>query len=132
VDQVRWNGQLVRSTVGRVIFNDAFPRAWNEPFRNHTMDKSALKLITECYRRHGNAETAAFLDAIKALGFRYATQSGTTVSISDVVVPDAKFKISTTRRRPSTNSTSSSTRASCRKKSSTTRRFKFGRRRRKK
>ncbi len=92
--KVRWNGQLVRSTVGRVIFNDAFPRAWNEPFRNHTMDKSALKkLITECYRRHGNAETAAFLDAIKALGFRYATQSGTTVSISDVVVPDAKFKI---------------------------------------
>jgi len=92
--KVRWNGQLVRATVGRVIFNDAFPRAWKEPFRNHTMDKSALKkLITECYRRHGNAETAAFLDAIKALGFRYATQSGTTVSISDVVVPAAKFKI---------------------------------------
>ncbi len=92
--KVRWSGQLVRATVGRVIFNDAFPHAWNEPFRNHTMDKSALKkLITECYRRHGNAETAAFLDAIKALGFRYATQSGTTVSISDVVVPDAKFKI---------------------------------------
>ena len=92
--KVRWNGQLVRSTVGRVIFNDAFPAKWGEVFRNHTMDKSALKkLVTECYRRHGNAETAAFLDAIKALGFRYATQSGTTVSISDVVVPDAKFKI---------------------------------------
>jgi len=92
--KVRWNGELIRTTVGRVIFNDATPDGWNEPFRNHTMDKSALrKLITECYRRHGNAETAAFLDAIKTLGFRFATQSGTTVSISDIVVPDAKFKI---------------------------------------
>ena len=92
--RIRWKGELVRTTVGRAIFNSAFPDAWNEPFRNHHLDKAALKkLITECYRRHGNAETAAFLDAIKVLGFRYATQSGTTVSISDIVVPDAKFKI---------------------------------------
>jgi DNA-directed RNA polymerase subunit beta' len=92
--KVRLAGEIVRTTVGRVIFNDAFPKSWNEKFRNQTMDKSALKkLITECYRRHGNAETASFLDAIKTLGFRFATQSGTTVSISDIVVPDAKFKI---------------------------------------
>ncbi len=92
--RVRWKGELLRTTVGRVIFNEAFPKRWNEAFRNHNIDKSALKkLITECYRRHGNAETAEFLDAIKSLGFRYATQSGTTVSISDIVVPDEKFKI---------------------------------------
>jgi len=92
--KIRWKGELLRTTVGRAIFNSAFPAGWNEPYRNHHLDKSALKkLITECYRRHGNAETASFLDAIKVLGFRYATQSGTTVSISDIVVPDAKFKI---------------------------------------
>ena len=92
--RARWKGQIIRTTVGRVIFNDAVPAHWNEPFRNHHLDKAALKkLITECYRSHGNAETAAFLDAIKTLGFRFATQSGTTVSISDIVVPDAKFKI---------------------------------------
>jgi DNA-directed RNA polymerase subunit beta' len=92
--RVRWNGEIIRTTVGRVIFNEAFAVAWNEPFRNFTIDKTALKkLITECYRRHGNAETAEFLDAIKVLGFRYATQSGTTVSISDIVVPDEKYKI---------------------------------------
>ena len=92
--RARWNGAIIRTTVGRVIFNDAVPKHWNEAFRNHHLDKAALKkLITECYRRHGNAETAAFLDAIKTLGFRFATQSGTTVSISDIVVPDAKFKI---------------------------------------
>jgi DNA-directed RNA polymerase subunit beta' len=92
--KVRWRGELIRTTVGRVIFNDAFPSSWNEGFRNYTIDKTALrKLITECYRKHGNAETALLLDAIKNLGFRYATQSGTTVSISDIIVPDAKFKI---------------------------------------
>ncbi len=92
--KIRWKGQLMRTTVGRAIFNSAFPESWNEAYRNHHLDKAALKrLITECYRRHGNAETASFLDAIKVLGFRYATQSGTTVSISDIVVPDAKFKI---------------------------------------
>jgi DNA-directed RNA polymerase subunit beta' len=92
--KVRWEGEIVRTTVGRVIFNEAVPPYWKEPFRNFTVDKNALKkLITDCYRRHGNAETAEFLDAIKTLGFRYATQSGTTVSMSDIVVPDAKHKI---------------------------------------
>jgi len=91
---IRWNGSFVKTTVGRVIFNMAFAPEWNHAFINHTLDKSALKkLITECYRRYGNAETARFLDAIKELGFHYATLSGTTVSISDVVVPQAKHDI---------------------------------------
>ena len=92
--RIRWHGQIVRSTVGRVIFNEAFPVRWNEPFHNFIVDKGMLKkLITDCYRRHGNAETAEFLDAIKVLGFRYATQSGTTVSMSDIIVPEAKYAI---------------------------------------
>ncbi len=92
--RLRWRGQILRTTVGRAIFNAAVPDHWNEQYRNHTLDKAALKkLITECYRRHGNAETAGFLDAIKTLGFKFATRSGTTVSISDIVVPDAKYKI---------------------------------------
>ena len=92
--KIRWRGQIVRSTVGRVIFNEAFPVRWNEPFHNFIVDKGMLKkLITDCYRRHGNAETAEFLDAIKVLGFRYATQSGTTVSMSDIIVPEAKYAI---------------------------------------
>ena len=92
--KVRWRGEVLRTTVGRVIFNEAFPPHWHEPFVNYIVDKSSLKrLITDCYRRHGNAETAEFLDAIKTLGFRYATQSGTTVSISDIVVPEEKYVI---------------------------------------
>jgi DNA-directed RNA polymerase subunit beta' len=91
---VRWKGEIIRTTIGRTIFNLAFPLNWKHPFVNHIMDKSALrKLITECYRKYGNAETATFLDAIKDLGFHYATQSGTTVSINDIVVPGKKYEI---------------------------------------
>jgi DNA-directed RNA polymerase subunit beta' len=91
---VRWRGEMIRTTVGRIVYNLAFPENWDHEFVNHTLDKSALKkLITSCYRKYGNAETAKFLDAIKDLGFHYATQSGTTVSISDIIVPQAKYDI---------------------------------------
>ena len=91
---LRVNGTRIRTTVGRAILNDAFPPEWNHPYMNHVLDKNALKkLITDCYRKYGNAATAEFLDAVKALGFHYATQSGTTVSISDVVVPQAKYDL---------------------------------------
>ena len=91
---VRWRGEIIRTTVGRIIFNNAFPENWNHPYANNIFDKSALKkLITDCYRKYGNAETAKFLDAIKELGFHYATMSGTTVSISDIILPEAKYEI---------------------------------------
>ena len=91
---VRWKGELIHTTVGRVIFNLAFPEHWNHEFVNRIIDKGHLrKAITDCYRRYGNAETARFLDAIKDLGFHYATLSGTTVSISDVIVPQKKYEI---------------------------------------
>jgi DNA-directed RNA polymerase subunit beta' len=91
---VRWKGELIRTTVGRVIFNQAFPEAWNHEYVNRIIDKGSLrKIITDCYRTFGNSETARFLDAIKDLGFHYATLSGTTVSISDVIVPENKDEI---------------------------------------
>ncbi len=91
---VRVKGAILRTTVGRVIFNGAFPETWDQPFVNSIMDKGALKkLITSCYRKYGNAETAKLLDAVKDLGFHYATQSGTTVSINDIIVPERKYAI---------------------------------------
>jgi DNA-directed RNA polymerase subunit beta' len=92
--EVRMGNKRVKTTPGRIILNEAFPVEWNYPFLNQILDKAALKkLITECYRKYGNAATAEFLDAIKALGFHYATQSGTTVSIDDIIVPDAKHDL---------------------------------------
>ncbi|MGB6518776.1 MAG: DNA-directed RNA polymerase subunit beta', partial [Candidatus Cybelea sp.] len=91
---VRWKGDLIRTTVGRAIFNMAFPEPWNHDYVNQIIDKGSLrKIITDCYRHYGNSETARFLDAIKDLGFHYATLSGTTVSINDVIVPPNKDEI---------------------------------------
>ncbi len=92
--EVRLGGKRVKTTVGRIVFNEAFPAEWQYPYLNAIVDKTALKrLITECYRKYGNAETAEFLDAIKTLGFHFATQSGTTVSISDIIVPQSKHDL---------------------------------------
>src|SRR5690606_31798008 len=48
------------------------------------------RLVDRLYRRFGNTRTATVLDKIKALGFHYATTSGTTVALEDIVIPDAK------------------------------------------
>ncbi len=84
--------QAVRTTVGRMIFNDVLPAA--VPFKNDTMDKGRLKdVIGEVYRDLGPAKTATVADDIKRLGFTYATRSGTTMAISDVTIPAAKEEI---------------------------------------
>ena len=52
------------------------------------MDKSALRdLVYEVYKKFGNEITAKLVDDIKDLGFKYATKSGTTISSSDINVP---------------------------------------------
>jgi len=93
--KVRWrDGAIIETTIGRVIFNAAFPVEWKHPFVNKTVDKKGLTaLIADCYRHYGNAQTAGFLDSIKTLGFRFATVSGTTVSISDIVIPKKKASL---------------------------------------
>jgi len=79
----------LETTVGRIIFNDALPPVLG--FRNQELDKAALKEIAgECYRLLETDEAVKVLDAIKDLGFRYATKSGTTIAINDVEVSPAK------------------------------------------
>lgn len=51
------------------------------------------KLVGVIRRKYGNARTADVLDALKNLGFHYATVSGTTVGIVDIAVPDKKQAI---------------------------------------
>ncbi|MSQ41274.1 MAG: DNA-directed RNA polymerase subunit beta' [Dehalococcoidia bacterium] len=83
----------VETTVGRLIFNEVLLPE-RIPFHNNVMDKKALKELTaECYRVLGNEGTQRVLDKIKTLGFRYATQAGITISISDIQVPEGKGQL---------------------------------------
>ena len=85
-------GELISTTVGRIIFNASVPEELG--FQNNLIDSNALsELVSEAYGSLGNERTAEFLDELKDLGFRYATQSGTTIAINDIVVPAVKGKL---------------------------------------
>ena len=80
------------TSVGRIIFNDVLPPDMG--FLNQEMDKSALKEITAtCHRLLGDEETKVVLDAIKELGFHYASKAGITIAINDIEVSPEKESI---------------------------------------
>ncbi len=86
------NGDLIDTTVGRVLFNAALPDT--VPFVNRVLDKNALKeVVADCYDRLGVDATGEVVDAIKDIGFKYAMISGTTIAIDDIHVPDEKAVI---------------------------------------
>ncbi|MCC7077428.1 MAG: DNA-directed RNA polymerase subunit beta' [Acidimicrobiia bacterium] len=86
------NGDLVETTVGRVIFNTAFPESF--AYVNRVVKKKDLAgLVTELAEEYTKAQLAETLDKLKALGFHYATVSGLTFSIDDVKVPGDKRQI---------------------------------------
>ena len=85
-------GGWVVTTAGRVLFNVVVPVELG--FINETMDKKRLEnLVGDCYKRLGSEITSDLLDALKDLGFRFATQAGFTVGIDDVRIPPEKHEI---------------------------------------
>jgi len=81
--------EMVQTTVGRILFNNILPDELQ--FRNETFDSKALKnILTEHFNKYDLAETADFADRIKKIGFDYSTDSGMTISISDIQMPTDK------------------------------------------
>ena len=108
--EYRHNGELMVTTPGRVVFNAAVERALVDAFRgtgangggkrvehefiNRTLPKKEMdQLISDLSDRHGAHTLAAVLDAIKTLGFRFATEAGVTISKNDIVIPREKEQI---------------------------------------
>ena len=90
--KLRWEGQLYDTTPGRVLFNLVLPLEVR--FVNELIDKGRLSnLITKVYRLCGHTRTVALLDDLKTLGFEWATRSGMSIAIADLVVPPGKDKI---------------------------------------
>jgi len=83
------NNQRIKTSVGRIIFNEALPEKIG--YVNRVVDKSGLKqIVADCYKVLSNEGTADVLDSIKRLGFHYATISGITIAANDIEVPTAK------------------------------------------
>ncbi|MBI4328568.1 MAG: DNA-directed RNA polymerase subunit beta' [Chloroflexi bacterium] len=82
-------GNPIRTSVGRILFNEVLPE--DLPFYNQLVDKKTLKeIVTRIYHLLGNEVTAVAVDRLKNLGFHYATLSGLTISLNDLVVPVEK------------------------------------------
>src|SRR5690606_24171502 len=86
------DNQLIETTVGRILFNEALSE--EIPFVNKTLDNKALKsVVQDAYKIIGMDKTSEIVDRIKNIGFRYATQSGATMSTSEIKVPEEKGPI---------------------------------------
>ena len=91
-EPVTMKRQFINTTVGRVIFNDHLPKEM--PFINGLIKKKGVQqLCYYCYLRFGLKRTVQMLDELKELGFLYATKSGISIGIDDMVIPGDKFSL---------------------------------------
>jgi len=83
---------LLETTLGRALFNEALPADY--PYVNVEVDRKKLsQIVNDLAERYPKVEVAVTLDRLKALGFKWATRSGVTVSSSDVQTPPSKPEI---------------------------------------
>lgn len=102
-DEETGESQIVKSTVGRFIFNEHLPQDLGFVDRNkdkyslevdRLVDKKMLgKIVDKCFRKHGNIKTAEVLDYIKSTGYKYSTVGAISISMNDVIVPEEKWEI---------------------------------------
>ena len=86
--------QLCDTTVGRALLSEIMPPGLSFDLVNRLMNKKAISsLINACYRRVGLKETVVFADQLMYTGFSYATRSGVSIGVEDMVVPSEKKSI---------------------------------------
>jgi DNA-directed RNA polymerase subunit beta' len=86
--------RIVPTTVGRALLSDILPPGLSFDLINRDMTKKAISsVINACYRSVGLKETVVFADQVMYTGFHYATRSGVSVGVDDMVVPQQKGKI---------------------------------------
>jgi DNA-directed RNA polymerase subunit beta' len=83
---------LLETTLGRCLFNEALPDDYR--FVNYEVTKKELgQIVNDLAERYPKVAVAQTLDALKAAGFHWATRSGITIAIDDVVTPPRKAEI---------------------------------------
>jgi len=88
----KFRDKIIETTPGRAIFNESLPEEMR--FKNTMVNKRSLTgIIDECLNKFGTEKTVELLDALKEIGFEYATRSGLTIGIDDMVSPRIKDKI---------------------------------------
>src|SRR6188508_309347 len=81
--------KIINTTVGRVIFNASLPKPM--PYVNGLLKKKGLQQVVQyCHLHYGLEKTVEMLDSLKNLGFTYATRSGLSIGIDDLIIPQEK------------------------------------------
>lgn len=86
--------RLVDTTIGRALLWEVVPRGLAFALINQPLTKKVVSsLLNICYRRLGLKASVIFADQLMYTGYRYATRSGISIGINDLVVPEAKAEI---------------------------------------
>ncbi len=87
-------GKIVDTCAGRVVVSLILPEGMAFDSVNKILSKKEISaLIKECYRTCGLKETVLLADKIMYMGFRYATLSGISIGLNDILVPQKKPEI---------------------------------------
>ncbi len=83
--------RLVETTVGRAILSELLPKGLSFDLINRTLDKKNVSiLIDACYRDVGLKDTVILADQLMYTGYHYATRSGISIGVNDMIIPDEK------------------------------------------
>ena len=86
--------RVVDTTVGRSLLSRILPKGLSFDIMNKALTKKEISgLINACYREVGLKETVVFADQLMYTGFAFATHSGASFGVNDMVIPEEKYEI---------------------------------------
>jgi DNA-directed RNA polymerase subunit beta' len=86
---LNFEGKPFETSVGRLLFNGVLPKDY--PFINQEINRKKMQaIVNDLIDHYGIENIPAILDQVKEFGFKYATLSGVTWGIDDVVIPEGK------------------------------------------
>ncbi len=92
-----FQGKMFETTVGRLLFNSVLPKDY--PFINGEINRKKVSaLVDDLIEKYGIENVPKIIDQIKTFGFRYATHSGITWGLDDIVIPEEKKGIVATAK----------------------------------
>ena len=99
--RTRVDGRIIHTTAGRLLIKAILPDFVPSELWNRIMKKKAINEIVDYVQKYGGVGiTASFLDRLKNLGYKHATEAGVSISADDIRVPDMKIgKITESKNR---------------------------------
>ncbi len=92
--KVRVDGELYDTTPGRILLWEIVPDEIGFIHVNHAIKKGDLtKLMGMVFRQCGDKATVLFADQTKALGYKFSTKAGLSISVNDMVIPERKQEL---------------------------------------